>query len=800
MNISYNWLNKFLKIDETPQELSLILTDIGLEVEGLEQVQSVPGGLKGVVIGKVLSCEQHPNADRLKVTKVDVGLDNPLDIVCGAPNVDAGQTVVVATVGATLHPLDGEPFAIKKSKIRGEASEGMICAEDELGLGKSHEGIIVLQKEVAPGTPAADYYEVEEDYIYTIGLTPNRADATSHFGVARDIAAYFGKRIELADNAIQGASGSSEIQVEVENPELAPRYAGVLLNGLQVKESPDWLKNKLNSIGVRPINNIVDITNYILHDLGQPLHAFDYSKIAGGKVIVRKAKHEEPFVTLDEVERKLSSEDLVIADAEKPMCLAGVFGGLDSGVTESTTSIFLESAYFNAVSVRKSARRYGLNTDSSFRFERGTDPNMVVTALQEAVKLMTELAGAKVASEVIDQYPTAVENHNITLKYKNIHRIIGEEIPSDKIKQILESLEISILSDKDGELLVSVPPYRVDVRREADVVEEVLRLYGYNKIEISSQIKASLNPSARPDPERVKDTTADLLIANGYREILSNSLTKASLAVDEERSVKVLNALSSDLDTMRQTLVHGVLKAVSYNQKRQKENLKLFEFGHVYYTKEESGYKETERLAIALEGELDPGLWSKDASDASFYNIKSVVEGVLTKLGISSFQVKETSSEDSPFIYGLHYHRGQQELVNFGKLKKSVLKLSDVDSDVFYADFNWTSILKAISKNTIKFKEIAKFPSVRRDLSLLLDEQVDFEALKKIAHKTDRKLLKEVGVFDVYRGDKLPEGKKSYALTFLFLDEEKTLTDKKIDAIIQKLIINFEKELGAVVR
>lgn len=798
MNISYNWLKDFLDFEETPEELSLILTDIGLEVESLEVLQGIKGGLEGLVVGHVLECEQHPNADRLKITKVDIGAAEPLPIVCGAPNVAKGQKVIVATVGTTLYPVDGEAFKIKKSKIRGEESEGMICAEDEIGIGKSHDGIIVLEDDAKVGTTAKEYYNIKDDYCYTIGLTPNRADATSHLGVARDIAAYFRTKLEKKEIVIHEVTDDvQKVEVKVENPELAPRYSGVVLTGLQVTESPDWLKERLGVIGIRSINSVVDITNYILHDLGQPLHAFDLKKISGNKVMVRKAKENEPFTTLDGVERKLSTEDLVIADEDKPMCIAGVFGGEESGVTEETTAIFLESAYFDAVSVRKTSKRHTLKTDSSFRFERGTDPEMTVYALRKAVQMLQEITGAKVSSMITDLYPKKQEKAEFEISLDRINALIGAELEAQEVKDILSALEINVKEENGNVWRIDVPTYRVDVRREVDVTEEILRIYGYNNIEIHSQIKASLNTTEKPDKEVIVNQISELLIGSGFREILSNSLTKSDYLNDQERAVKILNPLSSDLNVMRQNLLYSMLTAMDYNHKRQSRNLKFFEWGNVYYTTEK-GYSEERRLSIGVSGEWNPQVWSSKPGKSNFYNLKAAVDTILKRLNIQGFQIREVESEH--YNYALEYHRGPQTLVSFGLVSKAVLQKMDMGTEVYYADFNWDLVLKAVRNNTIKFKDIPKFPSVHRDLALLIDESVTFQQLQSIAFKSEKKFLKEVSVFDVYKGENLPEGKKSYALTFTLLDEEKTLTDEQIDRIINKFIINFGKEVGAEVR
>jgi len=797
MNISYNWLKNYIDIEKTPEELSLILTDVGLEVELLETVQSIPGGLDGLLIGEVKTCVQHPNADKLKVTTVDVGRSELLHIVCGAPNVREGLKVIVATVGTYCHPTDGEPFKITKSKIRGEISEGMLCGEDEIGLGTSHTGIVELNADAVVGSRVKDYYNIQDDFRYEIGLTPNRADAASHLGVARDLAAYFRKPFTL-DNVSAFQEGSNVgVQVEVKASSASPRYAGVTISGITVGESPDWLKEKLNVIGVRPINNIVDVTNYILHDLGQPLHAFDTAKIAGNKVIVRYADENEPFVTLDGVERKLSVEDLVIADAEKPMCIAGVFGGEHSGVSRTTTSIFLESAYFDAVSVRKTSKRHGLKTDSSFRFERGTDPNMPVYALQKAALMIRDIAGGTVVSSITDCYPIPVLPFAFSVNYRRVQQLIGKEIPYVEIKDIILALGMEIKDENGEEITLNVPPYKVDVTREIDVIEEVLRIYGYNNIELKPQIKSSLNTTEKPDKEVIANQIADLLIGNGYREILNNSLTKLSFVEDEQTAVRLVNPLSSDLDTMRQNLLFSALTSVAYNQKRKSPNAKYFEYGKTYF-KTEEGYYERQNLAVCIAGDQVEEQWSLKNRKTNFYHLKGAVDTVIKRLGILGLQVHET---DGPYFdYGLNYIKGQKTLVTLGAVSADNLRKADVDGKVYFAQFDWDLIVKLIRKNTIKFKEISKFPAVRRDLSLLVSDSVTFEELTRVATKTERKLLKEINIFDVYKGSGLPEGKKSYALSFTLQDEEKTLNDKQIEVIIKKLMLNFEREVGAVVR
>ena len=798
MKISYNWLKEFIDTDKTPEEISTILTGTGLEVESLEKVQAVPGGLEGLVIGHVKEAVFHPNSDHLNITKVDVGTGEDLQIVCGAANVAAGQKVVVAVVGAFVHPLEGEKFKINKSKIRGEISEGMICAEDEVSLGKSHDGIMVLDADAVPGTLAKDYFKLNDDYLFEIGLTPNRADATSHLGTARDIAAFLKIAIKKPDvSAFKVDDNSRKVEVIVENEQAAPRYSGVTISGIEIKESPKWLKERLAVIGVRSINNVVDVTNYVLHDLGQPLHAFDADKIRGNKVIVKNIAEGTLFTTLDDVERKLSADDLMINDAEGPMCIGGVFGGAESGVSADTKNIFLESAYFNSVSVRKTAKRHGLKTDSSFRFERGTDPNMTVFALKRAALLIQEVAGGKISSEIFDNYPAPVAPFKVDITYNNILRLIGQVIPYDEIKSIITALDIKIVEESGEGLSLEVPPYRVDVTRDVDVIEDILRIYGYNNIHIPTQIRASLNTSIRPDRDAVQNQLADLLTANGFHEIMSNSLTKSAYSSDLDSAVKILNPLSSDLDVMRQSMLYSGLEAIARNQNRRAPDLKLYEFGKVYSVNEDK-YVETQRFAIFITGAHTAEAWNEKVSPVSFYNLKAVVDGIITKLNVKDFTVEDATCKK--LAYGLQYMRGNKQLVKFGQVAKSSLKLADVDKDVYYADFNFDLVLSLVRKNKIVYQDISKFPAVRRDLSMLIDKNVSFGALKQIAQKTERKLLKEVNVFDVYEGDKLPAGKKSYALSFIIEDIEKTLTDKAIDSIMQKLIYNLEKEAGAEIR
>lgn len=799
MKISYNWLKEFISTDKSPEDISHILTGIGLEVESLEKVQAIPGGLEGLVIGYVKDAQQHPNADRLRITKVDVGGTEDLQIVCGAPNVAAGQKVVVAVVGSTVHPTAGEPFKIKESKIRGELSQGMICADDEIGLGHNHDGIMVLDADATVGSLAKEYFKVNDDYLFEIGLTPNRADAASHLGTARDIAAFLKIGITKPNvSAFKVDNEDRTIPVRVEAEAACPRYASVTISGVKVQESPQWLKERLAVIGVRSINNIVDVTNYVLHELGQPLHAFDADAITGNQVLVKTYAEGTTFVTLDDVERKLHADDLMIGNTEGPMCIAGVFGGASSGVKESTTAVFLESAYFNPVSVRKTSKRFGLKTDASFRFERGVDPNMTVFALKRAALLIQEVAGGVISSQVSDIYPAPVAPFNVEVTYKKIDRLIGKAIGNDTIKSIIQALDIAIVNESAEGLSLQVPPYRVDVTRDVDVIEEILRIYGYNNIEIPTQIRASLNNSMRPEKDTVQNAISELLSANGFNETLSNSLTSSSYAESLDNAVKLLNPLSNDLDIMRQTLLYSGLEAIAYNQNRRQADLKFYEFGKTYFF-EDDKYVENQKFSVFITGATHQEQWNQKNNPVSFYHLKSVVDGLLERLSISDYTTDEIV--DHEFAYGLQYnYRGSKTLVKFGAVLPAALKKAGVEKEVFYADFNFDVLLNIVRKNKIINKELSKFPAVRRDLSMLVDTTVTFGQLKQIAQKTERKLLTAVNVFDVYQGDKLPAGKKSYALSFILQDEEKTLTDKAIDTIMQKLIYNFGKEAGAEIR
>ncbi|MAL61131.1 MAG: phenylalanine--tRNA ligase subunit beta [Flavobacteriaceae bacterium] len=808
MKISYNWLKKFIKVNQSPEETGELLTDLGLEIEGIEAYTSVPGGLEGIVVGHVLECIQHPNADRLKLTKVDVGNGTPLQIVCGAPNVAVGQKVPVATIGTTLYDADKNPWTIKKGKIRGEESQGMICAEDELHIGTSHDGIMVLDAQLKPGTLFSEVIGIENDHIFEIGLTPNRADAMSHWGVARDLrAGLLQKDISLelitpSTSSFHVNNRSLKIDVSVENNALAPRYCGVTISNLKVEASPTWLQKRLKSIGLSPINNVVDITNYILHELGQPLHAFDASKINGGKVIVKTLPEGTLFTTLDGVERKLDKEDLMICDAEKPMCIAGVFGGMDSGVTETTTSIFLESAYFNPISVRKTAKRHGLNTDASFRFERGIDPNITEYALMVAAIMMEEIAGGEISSDVVDIYPKKIEDHQVFLSYENTARLIGEEIPKETIKQILTSLEIKINNVTETGIGITIPAYRNDVTREADVIEEVLRVYGYNRIKTSTKLNASMASVKRIEDYKVQDKVGGQLTALGFHEMLNNSLTNEAYyehtqTLRPEHSVKMLNPLSKDLEILRQSMLFGGLESLAFNANRRIENIKLFEFGKTYH-QFPNNREEHKHLSLIVSGNKTTDTWAFPSQKTSFFYLKGVVQSILQGLGISEYT--ESDVKNDIFSEGISLQKNKKLLVEFGIISKKIAKHFSIETEVLYADFHWDQVLQELTGNNVQVTNIPKFPKVKRDFALLLDDEVRFENLKLAALQTEKHLLKEVSLFDVYTGKNLPKGKKSYALSFTIQDENKTLTDKQIDKIMAKLQQTFEKEFGATLR
>ena len=808
MKISYNWLKQFINIDWTPEQTAELLTDLGLEVEGIESFQSVKGGLEGVVVGEVLTCIKHPNADKLRITTVHVGADNPLQIVCGAANVAAGQKVPVAMIGTTLYTKDGESWTIKKGNIRGEESHGMICAEDELGLGSSHEGIMVLDDSCKVGSPVADIFDVENDHVFEIGLTPNRADAMSHLGTARDLkAGLIQKDITLefitpSVSAFHVDNRTLKIDVNVKHKELAPRYCGVTISGLKIGSSPAWLQNRLKAIGLKPINNIVDATNYVMHDLGQPLHAFDASKISGHKIEVKTVASGTKFITLDGLERELHEDDLMICDAEKPMCIAGVFGGIYSGVSESTTSIFLESAYFNPVSIRKSAKRHGLNTDASFRFERGIDPNITEYALKCAALLIQEVAGGEITSDIVDIYPKKIEDFQVRLSFENAQKLIGEEIPKEIIKRILTSLEIKINNVTETGLGLTVPAYRNDVLREADIIEEILRVYGYNNINITEKLNASVSSSTRFEDHKIQNIVGNQLAAQGFLEIMANSLTTPNYIaltaqLKEEHNITILNPLSNDLSVLRQSLLFSGLEAVSYNINRKRSDLKLFEFGKTYHAYPDKR-EEFKHLTIFVTGNKNQEHWHVSNEKSDFFFLKGTINTLLERLGISRYN--ETPINNDLFSEGLTIGLGKKHLVDFGLVKKSILKHFDISQEVLFADIQWDAILEVIKSNTIKFKAIPKYPEVRRDFALLIDDSVTFESIYKIAKQSEKQLLKNVNLFDVYQGKNLPEGKKSYAVSFTLQDENNTLTDKQIDKIMNTLQTQFENQLGAELR
>ena len=808
MKISYNWLKQFLQIDWEATKTGELLTDLGLEVEGIETKESIKGALKGIVVGEVLTCIQHPNADRLKLTTVDLGTDGVVQIVCGAPNVAVGQKVPVATIGTTLYDKQGEGFKIKKGKIRGEESFGMICAEDELGLGAGHDGIMVMDAALKPGIPVAAVFNIEVDEIFEIGLTPNRSDAMSHFGVARDLRAGLMQQdinLELISPSVSNFhvdERTLRFDVEVDKKEQALRYCGISITDVKIKASPKWIQNKIKAIGLTPKNNIVDITNYVLHELGQPLHAFDAQKIKGNKVLVKTLKEGTKFTTLDGVERVLSSEDIMICDADStPLCIAGVFGGSGSGVTEQTTSIFLESAYFNAVSVRKTAKRHALNTDASFRFERGIDINLTKYALKRAALLIEEYAGGKMGSDISDFYPEKIEDYQVFFSYENAYRLIGQEIPKETIKKILASLEIKINSETEGGLGLTIPSYRTDVQREADIIEEILRVYGYNNIEFSHKLNTSISFDSNKDT-KVESTIANQLTSLGFNETMANSLTKPAYSalsenINEAANVAMLNPLSNDLKVLRQSMLFSGLESVSYNINRKNNSLKFYEFGKTYHKFNEK-YQEDKHLTLFLTGSRTSESWSNDDRIVDFFYVKGIVNNVLTRLGMTA--LKSSPTKQDIFSEGITLSLGKMKLVDLGVVKGSLLKEFGIKQNVLFADFNWGTILKLTGNKNIKVVDLPKFPAVKRDLALLLDSKIEFKELYNLAFQSEKILLKEVDLFDVYEGDKLPEGKKSYAVSFLIQDETKTLTDKQIDKVMQKLQQTFEKNLQAVLR
>lgn len=821
MNISYNWLKEYADFNLTPEELGAALTSIGLETGGIEEVESIRGGLRGIVIGKVLTCENHPNSDHLHITTVDLGDGQPTQIVCGAPNVAAGQTVVVATVGTTLYDGDQE-FQIKKSKIRGVESFGMICAEDEIGIGHSHDGIIVLTDDVKPGTPAAEYYNLTSDYVLEVDLTPNRIDAASHYGVARDLCAWLSQnkgeakphRPSVDAFKIDRKDGAAEVVVE--NTNACPRYAGVTIRNIKVTESPQWLKDRLTAIGQRPINSIVDITNYLLHAMGQPLHCFDLDKVKGEKIVVRNCAEGTPFTTLDEVERKLNSADLMICNAEDPMCIAGVFGGLDSGVTEETTSIFFESAYFNPTTIRKTARRHGLNTDASFRFERGIDPNNTIYVLKLAALMAQEIAGGEICGEIVDIYPNEIKPFPVTLSYKYLNDLIGKEIPTETVDNILRSLEIEIKNRRDGEIDLEVPTYRVDVQRPCDVVEDVLRIYGYNNIEFDNTLHATLSYKTFTDSANdLRELISNQLTAVGFNEILNNSLSAENYyeglsQYPAANCVKLLNPLSNDLNVMRQTLLFGGLESLAHNINHRSSDLMMYEFGNVYHFNPEAEstteaplapYSETEKLALWLTGNIRQGNWARGEEAATIYDLKAIVANIFARMGISTREIMLTDGNEEIYSASINIAtRAGKQLGAMGIVAKAILKKADIKQEVLFAELDWNAIVKLSLKKKVTFAPLPKTQPVKRDLALLIDKAVTMAQIEAVVRESERKLLKDVTLFDVYEGKNLPEGKKSYAIAMTIQDDEKTLQDKQIEAVMNKIITNLEKRLGASLR
>ena len=823
MNISFNWLKNYVDTTLSAEEISKVLTDIGLEVEGFEKIETIRGGLAGVVVGEVLTCEDHPDSDHLHITTVDVGGEAPLQIVCGAANCRKGLKVMCATVGAVLYPDGGEEeFKIKRSKIRGVESLGMLCAEDELGIGSSHAGIIELPSDAVVGTPAKEYYNITDDYLIEIGLTPNRIDAASHIGVARDLVAYLRARGEQAELKLPSVEAFAvdnhdlNIEVEVENTAACPHYTGVAVKGCKIAPSPEWMQNSLRAAGINPKNNLVDITNYILFELGQPLHAFDAEKIEGNKIVVKNCAEGTPFVTLDGVERKLTADDLMICSAERPMCIAGVYGGLDSGVSDTTTDIFIESAYFNPVSVRKTAKRFGLNTDSSFRFERGIDPNIQIYALKRAALLFKELAGGTIASEIFDSNPAEVAPFRFDFSIARAKSLIGKEIPTETFRTIVEALEVKIEKEEGDIWSVAVPAYRVDVQREADLIEDILRIYGYNNVEVSEKVNSTLSYVQKPDKTRLTNLVADMLTARGYTEIMSNSLTKTAYyegltSYPAEKCVKIMNPLSADLGVMRQTLLFNTMEAVQLNANHRNGDLKIYEFGNCYfYNKAEAkegeeiaplaSYSENYRLAIAVTGLATPQSWNAKAEQASFYTLRAQVELLLRRFGLDIYALRTESLDSDLFGDAVELYVNNKPFVQMGQVNAKICKAFDLKQDVFFAEIDFDMLLKATRKHKVSATELSKYPEVKRDLALLVDKGVSFSQLRATAFATEKKLLKSVSLFDVYEGDKLPEGKKSYALSFILEDKNQTLNDKTIERTMAALQSAFEHKHGAQIR
>ncbi len=822
MNISYNWLKQYADFGMSAEEMVSVLTDIGLEVESFKKIETVKGGLKGVVVGEVLTCEDHPDSDHLHVTTVDVGGESPLQIVCGAANCRKGLKVLCATVGSVLYPNGGdEEFKIKRSKIRGVESLGMLCAEDELGIGSDHEGIMELPADAPAGMPAKEYLHVEDDYLIGIGLTPNRIDAASHIGVARDLVAWLrsrGREVSLKWPSVEAFAVDNhdlEVEVRVENPEAAPRYAGVAVKGCKIGPSPEWMQNYLRAAGIHPKNNLVDITNFVLFELGQPLHAFDAAKIEGRRIVVRTCEPGTPFVTLDGVERKLTAEDLMICSAERPMCIAGVFGGLDSGISDTTTNVFIESAYFNPVWVRKTAKRFGLNTDASFRYERGIDPNLQIYALKRAALLFKELAGGEIAGEIVDLNPNPASDFRFDFDLHRMNALVGKEIPEATVRTILDALEVKIEREEGSVWSVAVPPYRVDVQREADLVEEVLRIYGYNNVEIPAAVHSTLSYAPKPDKPGLVNLASDFLTANGFTEIMSNSLTKGAYYEDSascpaSRCVRIMNPLSADLNVLRQTLLFNMLEAMELNINHRNGDLKLYEFGNCYFydgaAREGAGdnclapYSESYRLAVAVTGADEPQSWNTKPREASFFTLRAVAEKLLRRFGLDIYALKCEPLQNDLYGEALKLSLGNNELLQIGVVSPRLRKRFDLKQEVYFLEMDFDRLVKAAGKQKITVEELSKFPEVKRDLALLVDRSVTFAALRGVAFAAERKLLKRVSLFDVYEGDKLPGGKKSYALSFVLEDKSRTLDDKTIEKTMANLARQFEQRYGAQVR
>jgi len=817
MKVSYNWLKDYVQTNLSAHEAAKVLTDTGLEVEGMEEFSSIEGGLEGLIVGKVTSCIQHPNADKLSKTTVDIGRDQELPIICGAPNVAEGQKVVVAPVGTTLY-MNGKAQKLKKTKIRGEVSEGMICAEDEIGMGDSHEGIIVLDEDAPVGQPLKDYFQVEEDTVLEFDLTPNRIDGASHIGAARDLAAYLNTKeptplhlpeVEPFKKDQQGLA----IDVEIADQEGCPRYSGVTITGVQVGPSPQWLQNRLRAIGLNPINNLVDISNYVLMETGHPLHFFDADKIAGKKVIIQRLPEGTSFQTLDEEERKLSANDLMICDANKPICIAGVLGGSDTGVTGQTTNLFIESAYFDPKYIRNTAKRHMISTDASYRFERGADPNNTLYALKRAASLVKEMAGGEISSDIIDKYPHPIDPAHIHLNYDHLRQMTGQDIPGGQIQTILQSLDIEILKESSGGLDLSIPTYRVDVTREVDVIEEILRIYGYNQIETSEKLNASLTYSEGVDKEKYTDSISTLLTGKGFYEIMSNSLTKSDYYKDlqtfpDKRLVYLHNPLSQDLNSMRQTLLFGGLEAISHNLNRQRPDLKLFEIGNCYSREPQAPqgdqplkpYHEQSHLGLFMTGAFTRESWMSNQQQVSFFHMKGVVDALLEKLGFQPTRFKKEETENEIFTQVLRYKLKKQIIAEVGMVQGDLLKRFDIETPVFYGDLRWDKLLEFAEGHQVEYQEISKYPEVRRDLALLVDQQVRFDQIESLAYQSERKVLRDVSLFDVYQGEKLGPNKKSYAVSFILQDEKQTLKDKQIDKIMDKLMRTYKDKLGAEIR